>query len=77
MNIRTVEDDFEYQVKNVFQDMLEDYTDEQNERKEYNDPIESFADWLWSNSEDFGEKILNRFDEYTGIEESTENLNFN
>ena len=76
MNVRTIEDNFEYQAKEVFNDMLEDYQDEQNERKADGDDIETFAEWLWRNREEFGEKMYNRFDEYAGIDESTENLNY-
>lgn len=76
MNVRTIEDNFEYQAKEVFNDMLEDYQDEQNERKADGDEIQTFAEWLWRNREEFGEKMYNRFDEYAGIEESTEELNY-
>ena len=42
MNVRTIEDNFEYQAKEVFNDMLEDYQDEQNERKADGDEIQTF-----------------------------------
>jgi hypothetical protein len=76
MSIRTIEDNFEYQAKEVFNDMLEDYTCEQKERKECDEEIQTFAEWLWENRTEFGEKMYNRFDEYAGIDEETENLNY-
>lgn len=75
MDIRTIEDNFEYQVKSVFNDMLEDYKQDQKERKEYGDDVQTFAEWLWDNRTEFGEKVYNRYDEYAGIEESTQDLN--
>jgi len=49
MNIRTIEDNFEYQAKEVFSDMLDDYKEEQKQREECEDPIQTFAEWLWDN----------------------------
>ena len=40
------------------------------------DEIQTFAEWLWKNREEFGKKVYNRFDEYAGIGESTEDLNY-
>ena len=76
MNVRTIENNFEYQAKVVFKDMLDDYNDEQNQRKADGDEIQTFAEWLWNNRTEFGEKMYNRFDEYAGIDESTEDLNY-
>ena len=76
MKIRTIEDDFEYQLKEVFKDMLKDYNDEQNDRKSCGDEVQVFSEWLWSNREEFGEKVYNRFDEYADIEESTNGLDY-
>ena len=76
MNIRTIEDNFEYQAKEVFSDMLDDYKEEQKQREECEDPIQTFAEWLWDNRTEFGEKMYNKFDEYAGIDESTEDLNY-
>ena len=76
MSIRTIEDNFEYQVKQAFSEMLPCYRDEQKERANDGDFIETFAEWLWNNRTEFGEKMYNRFDEYAGIDESTEDLNF-
>lgn len=76
MNVRTIEDNFEYQAKEVFTDMLEDYQEEQKNRKSNGDNIQTFAEWLWNNRAEFGEKMYNRFDEYAGIDESTEYLNY-
>ena len=50
--------------------------EEQKQREECEDPIQTFAEWLWDNRTEFGEKMYNRFDEYTGIDESTEDLNY-
>ena len=76
MSIRTIEDNFDYQAKEVFNDMLDDYKLDQKQRKDDDDIIQTFAEWLWHNRTEFGEKMYNRFDEYAGIDESTEELNF-
>ena len=49
MNIRTIESDFEYQAKQVFDDMLEEYKEQQKQRKKDEYEIQTFADWLWDN----------------------------
>jgi 5'-deoxynucleotidase YfbR-like HD superfamily hydrolase len=76
MDIRTIADGFEYQVNKVFEDMLKDYKNEQTQRSFDGDKIQTFSEWLWINREYFGEKIYNRFDEYAGMDESTEGLNW-
>ena len=76
MNTKTIEDEFSYQVKQVFNEMLEDYKEDQECRKESGDKIQTFADWLWYNTKEFGELMYTQFNEYAGIEESTEDLNY-
>lgn len=76
MSIRTIEDNFEYQAKEVFNSMVDDYQEEQRQRKSDGDSVMTFAEWLWENRSEFGELIYNRFDEYAGIDESTEDLNY-
>lgn len=76
MSIRTIEDNFDYQAEKVFEDMLDDYKDEQRQRKKDADTVQTFAEWLWDNRTEFGEKIYNRLDEYLGIDESTEKYNY-
>lgn len=77
MIISTIEDNFEYQLNQVFADMIDDYNKEQKHRESDDESIQSFAEWLWNNRSDFGEKMYERFDEYCGIDESTEDLNYN
>jgi hypothetical protein len=76
MNIRTIEDGFEHQMNSVFLEMKKDYKEEQRERKSDGYEIQTFAEWLWSNLEDFGELVYNRFDEYAGMDESTKEFNY-
>ena len=76
MNIRTIESDFEYQAKQVFHDMLEEYKEDQKQNKKHEEEIQTFADWLWDNRSYFGDQMLTRLDEYVGIEELTESYNF-
>ena len=64
------------QAKEVFNDMLEDYQYEQNERKADGDDIQTFTEWFLNNRTEFCKKMYNKFDEYAGIDESTEDLNY-
>ena len=75
MNVRTIEDGFEYQITSVFEDMLEDYNIEQEILKSSGKSPETFADWLWKNKGNFGERVFIRFDEYAGIDDATKDLN--
>lgn len=77
MEFRTMEDGFEYQMENIFDDMKSDYDEEQESRKEGGDSIQTFPDWLWDNREEFGEKVYTRLDEWCGIDEMTEKYNEN
>jgi hypothetical protein len=77
MNVRTIEDNFDYQMHSIFEDMKEDYEADQKERiKDECEPM-SFSDWLWQNKKELGERVYNRFDEYAGIDDETEKYNFN
>jgi len=76
MSIRTQEENFEFQMKQVFQEMREEYSEEQRNNLENDEKVETFSDWLWKNSKDFGEKVFTRFDEWCGLDEFTEDLNF-
>ena len=76
MNIRTIESDFEYQAKQTFDNMLEEYKEEQKKRKKDEDEIQTFTKWLWDNKAYFGEQMFTRLDEYVGIEEFTKDYNF-
>lgn len=74
--IRTIESNFDYQVKKVFNDMLEYYKYDQEDRKSSGDEVQTFSQWLWNNRTEFGENIYNQFDLCFGIDESTEDLNY-
>jgi hypothetical protein len=75
MNVRTQEDGFEYQAKEIFEEMEQDYKDEQEQRKEDGEDIQTFAEWLWKNTDDLGKIFYDRFDQWCGIDESTEEFN--
>ena len=77
MTTRTIEDNFDYQMKSVFNDLHIDYTEDQKYNADNNLPIATFAEWLWEVREDLGEMVYTRYDEYTGIDTSTEHLNYN
>ena len=49
---------------------------DQHQRKENQECIQIFADWLWDNKADFGERIYTSFDEYADIDESTKEYNY-
>lgn len=76
MNIRTIEDNFDYQAHSIFEDMREDYEYEQAENKEAGDRVFTFAEWLWSNREELGKRFYERFDDYAGIDDETEKYNY-
>lgn len=75
MNVRTTEDSFEYQVNRIFKRMKRMYNEDQEERRARGEYIETFADWLWNHSTEFGINVYNAYDEYAGIDETTEHLN--
>ena len=62
MNVRTQEDGFEYQAKGIFEEMEQDYKDEQEQRKEDGEDIQTFAEWLWKNTDDLGKIFYARKD---------------
>ncbi len=75
MAIRTLEDGFEYQAKCLFKEMEQDYKDEQEQRKGDGEEIQTFAEWLLKNTDELGSLFYDRFDQWCGMEESTEDLN--
>jgi hypothetical protein len=76
MEFRTQEDGFEYQAQSIFEAMEQDYKDEQSDRQESGEDTQTFAEWLWKNTDELGRLFYERFDEWCGIEKSTENFNF-
>lgn len=75
MNVRTIEEDFESQAKDIFSEMEQDYKDEQEQRKEDGEEIQTFAEWLWENTNDLGRLFYERLDSWCGIDDFTEDLN--
>ena len=75
MNIRTVEENFEYQANEIFKSMHSDYKDEQKSNIECEEDTQTFAEWLWDNKADLGEAFYTALDEWCGIDEFTEELN--
>lgn len=76
MKTRTIEDGFDYQMKNIFQEMSDDYVLDQEEKVSNNEQTETFAEWLWKNRESFGEKVYDTYHQYADIDDSTQNLNY-
>jgi hypothetical protein len=70
MEIRTIEHDFEYQMKEVFSQMKEAF--------EYDVLTDgytgTFSGWLWNNTEEFGKYTFERVDSWCGVDELFENL---
>jgi hypothetical protein len=67
MNIRTIESDFEYQIKEVLKNMQDDYQD-------YVENCEgeprSFSDWLWREEiAEFGSQVFQAVDNWCGMDE--------
>jgi len=77
MNVRTIEDNFDYQMHSIFEAMQYDYKEAQKYNQSIGSPVKTFAEWLWDNREDLGAKVYEAFDEYTGIDDETEKYNFN
>lgn len=75
MNVRTIEENFEYQAKDMFAEMEQDYKDEQEQRKEDGEEIQTFAEWLWKNTDDLGRLFYERLDSWCAIDDFTEDLN--
>ena len=69
MSIRTVEDGFEHQAKQVLKSMKSDFEALSDEEKE-----KGFLNYVWSNLQDMGELFYSAIDEYCGIEELVQDL---
>jgi len=76
MDITTINDTFEYQIKQIFESMKDDYELEMAEKDVNNEPLDTFSNWLWNNKDDLGTKFYDRIDEYLGIDEFTKKYNF-
>jgi len=76
MDITTINDTFEYQIKQIFESMKDDYELEMAEKDVNNEPLDTFSYWLWNNKDDLGTKFYDRIDEYLGIDEFTKKYNF-
>lgn len=70
MSIRTIEDSFEYQMAQVFKKLRADYEEVQKDNKTAGFAIDTFAEWIRKNPDEVGEEIIQRYDEYAGLEES-------
>lgn len=68
MEIRTIEDNFDYQVDKILEKIYKDWGENIKE-----DGL-PFADWLWANPAELGKAFYERVDEYQGLEETIENL---
>lgn len=69
MNISTLEDDFEYQVKEVIQRLVNDYKGEDNSLTGA-----SIDNWLWDNRDELGKYFYEKVDEYFGMDLITEQI---
>ena len=74
--IRTIEDNFDYQAKQIFQSMKEDYKCDQEDRINNGEEIETFSEWLWKNLSTLGKLFYEKLDLYTDIDEFTQEFNF-
>ena len=70
MNFRTIEEGFEYQVKEILQSIFDDYRENDDVR------LDSFDDWLWENKEILGEYFYEKIDSYKGIVEAIEEIKY-
>lgn len=66
MGIRTIEDSFDYQMKEVLTKLHQEYKDLK--------PEIPFNEWLWQNAADLGKAIYERYDEYAGIDTLIEEI---
>lgn len=71
-----LEENFEYQAKQIFKSLKTDYEEEQKDRLTSNEDIMTFSDWLWENKELLGEAFYERLDEWCGIVEITQEFDF-
>lgn len=69
MNISTLEDDFEYQVKEIVQRLVDDYKDEDDSLTGT-----TMEDWLWNNKDELGKYFYEKVDEYLGMETVVEQI---
>lgn len=68
MQIKTIDENFDYQVDEIFKKIYEDYKEQIKESNL------SFSDWLWANPNELGKAFFERVDEYQGIDETIELL---
>lgn len=76
MQIRTVDQNFDYQMHEVFKSLREEYEYDMNAKKSDGEKIDTFSEWLWTNAESFGRAVYDKFDQWGGIDEETEKYNF-
>lgn len=73
--IRTIEDGFEYQARQIFEGMLQEYEEDQKDRYELRACAQTFAVWLQGKQNYLGAAFYDAVDAYMGIEETTEGYN--
>ena len=75
MEVRTIDYDFEYQMKRALKEMQDAYKEDQDERREGNIRLQPFSEWLWEHTDELGKEMYNRLDLWCGVEEFTEEFN--
>ena len=76
MQVRTIEDGFDYQMHEIFKGiLLEIYEDEQADRVANEKEIQPYSEWLWENKDELGKAVFEAYDSYAGIDEETEKYN--
>ena len=77
MKTTTKDDSFNFQMEEIFEQLEDDYKDEQESRKKNGVfVVQTFHEWLWDNVREFGELVYSRYNEYAGMEEKTEKYNY-
>jgi len=66
MNINTIEDSFKYQVKKIFERMLQDL-----KACESKQPL---SDYMWDNREELGAYFFEAVDEYLSVDEIADKI---
>lgn len=69
MNIRTIEDNFDYQTREIFKRIQKDYAYEITQSGMI------FSDWLWQNRKILGEYFYEKVEEYEGVGNVVNELN--
>ena len=73
MRIHTIEENFQYRMHHILIEFKKEY--DQLVKDNSGKSLATFDEWLWNNSEDFGQRVIEDIETYCGLDEALENEN--